>query len=124
MCYDFSTATKLLNVFGSLKREYDGDLWRLYLASRDGYDLEERLRALRKGIGDTTISIFLRDMRPIWVKANPPPTPLVRMGMEELGIQDLKLCAEQWGLSRVRLETSLFRLANDHLKNGKRCRVP
>lgn len=33
--YDFSTATKLLNVFGNLKKEYGADLWRLYNSSKD-----------------------------------------------------------------------------------------
>ncbi|MEM4246158.1 MAG: hypothetical protein QW390_02560, partial [Candidatus Bathyarchaeia archaeon] len=75
--YDFSTADKLLEVFGSLKRVYGGDLVRLHEAAEGPRDLEARLKALGKGIGEVTVSVFLRDMRPIWVKADPRPSPLV-----------------------------------------------
>jgi len=88
--YDFSTATKLLNVFGELKKRYKGSLTRLYESSKDSRDLERRLKALGKGIGDTTISIFLREMRSIWKKADPKPTPIVKLAMERLGIKILK----------------------------------
>lgn len=93
--YDFSTATKLLEVFGKLKRDYGSNLWNLYNTSKDGNDLERRLKALGKGIGDTTISIFLREMRKIWPKADPKPTPLVKMAMKRLGIDDLKTFAKE-----------------------------
>jgi hypothetical protein len=58
--YDFSTADKLLQIFGNLQREYGGKLTRLYEASSDSEDLERRLRTLGKGIGGVTVSIFLR----------------------------------------------------------------
>ena len=61
--YDFSTATKLLSVFGALKKNYDSDIWRIHDVSKDSQDLEKRLKALGKGIGDTTVSVFLRDLR-------------------------------------------------------------
>jgi hypothetical protein len=57
--YDFSTATKVLNVFGNLKKEYNGDLWQIYYAAQDSKEIEERLKNLGKGIGDVTVSIFL-----------------------------------------------------------------
>ena len=121
--YDFSTATKLLNVFGELKKRYKGSLTRLYESSKDSRDLERRLKALGKGIGDTTISIFLREMRSIWKKADPKPTPIVKLAMERLGIKDLKAFAEKRGLDLVRLETALLRLGKDYLKKGKRLGV-
>ena len=118
--YDFSTATKLLNVFGALKKDYSGDLWQLYNAARDSRDLEERLKSLGKGIGGVTVSIFLRDMRNIWIKADPKPTQLVQKAMEELGIEDLRLFSEQHRLNLVRLETALLRLEKDFIRRGRK----
>ncbi len=121
--YDFSTATKLLEVFGRLKKDYQSDLWRLYNASKDSVDLEKRLKALGKGIGDTTVAIFLRDMRSTWSKADPKPTPLVKMAMERLGIKSITELAQQRGLDPIGLETALLRLAKDFLKKGRRVEV-
>ena len=118
--YDFSTATKLLEVFGRLKSEYASDLWNLYDRSSDGSELEERLKGLGKGIGDTTVSIFLRDMRYVWPKARPNPSPLVRLAMEELDIDDLDKMAKRRGLDAVMLETALLRLGKDFLKKGRK----
>jgi len=106
--YDFKTADKLLEVFGNLQRLYGGDLNRLHEAAQSPEDLEAKLR-LGKGIGEVTVSIFLREMRPYWEKARPKPTPLVRETMEQLGISSLEETAENTGLDIVRLETALFR---------------
>lgn len=115
--YDFSTVDKLLEVFENLERFYDGDLNKLYERAKDGKDLEEKIKRLGKGIGNTTVSIFLRDMRVCWKKANPEPTPLVALAMKNLGIKDLKKFAR--GRSLVRLETALLRLAKDFCRKNK-----
>lgn len=117
--YDFSTATKLLQVFGTLKEEYRSNLWTLYNLSYDSDDLEVRLKTLGKGIGDTTVSIFLRDMREIWKKADPKPTVMVKTAMENLGIVNLKDFARTRNLNIIRLETALLRLAKDFLRKGR-----
>lgn len=117
--YDFSTATKLLEVFGNLEKTYGGDLNRLYDLASDGDDLERRLMALGKGIGPTTVSVFLRDLRPVWTKAHPQPSPLVRVAMLKLGIRDVESVAKRKGLDPVRLETALLRLGKDYLRRGK-----
>jgi len=116
--YDFSTATKLLNIAQGLMKMYGGDLNRLHEVALDSRDLEVRIMALGKGIGPATTSIFLRDMRVIWLKADPKPTPLVRQAQKSLGIKDLKLYARRSGLNLVRLETALLRLAKDFLRRG------
>ncbi len=121
--YDFSTATKLLEVFGAIRRDYESDLWNLYNVSKDGSELEKRLKALGKGIGDTTISIFLREMRKIWPKADPEPTPIVKMAMSRLEIDDLKTFAKERSLDLIRLETALLRLGKDFLKKGKEIEI-
>lgn len=117
--YDFSTATKLVEVFGNLQRSYGGDLNRLYAASTDAKDIEDRLVGLGKGIGATTVSVFLRDLRHVWTKARPEPSPLVRLGMRELGITDIERFAARRRLDPVRLETALLRLGKDYVRRGK-----
>lgn len=83
--YDFKTATKLLAVCAALLRDYSGDLDALHVAASDPRDLEVRLKALGKGIGDTTVAIFLRELRGIWSKAEPPLSPLALAAAQELG---------------------------------------
>jgi hypothetical protein len=121
--YDFSTADKLLEVFGNLEKWYDGDLDRLYEASKGGAEVEANLKRLGKGIGETTVSVFLRDMRHIWKKAEPKPTPLVAMALKRLRIADLEAYARKHRIDVVRLETALVRYSKDFLKKGKTIRV-
>jgi hypothetical protein len=117
--YDFSTATKLLETFGNLGKWYGGDLNRLHATARDSGDLEKRLTGLGKGIGPTTVSIFLREMRYAWPKADPEPSPLVKLAMNELGIKDIKHLAKRRHLDVVRLETALLRLGKDFVRRGR-----
>jgi hypothetical protein len=83
--YDYKTATKLLDVCTALERDYSGSLDRLHDAAADARDLENRIKALAKGIGDTTAGIFLRELRGIWAKADPPLSPLARSAAISLG---------------------------------------
>jgi len=121
--YDFSTATKLLDVAGRLMERYGGNLNRLHEVAADSRDLEARIVALGKGVGPTTASIFLRDMRTIWPKADPEPTPLVRQAQKSLGIKDLKSYAKRSKTDLVQLETALLRLAKNFLRQGLRSPV-
>jgi len=84
--YDFKTATKLLDVSRVLIHGYRGDLNILHSMAEDSKDLEERLVALGKGIGDLTVNIFLRELRGIWHKADPLPSELVIMAARNIGI--------------------------------------
>jgi hypothetical protein len=127
--YDFKTADKLLLVAKSLLDGYSGSLTRLHAVSSDPRDLEKRLKELGKGVGDITVSIFLRELRDIWQKADPFPTSLQILAGERLGILQKGLGAEEalerlkayWvknrvpGKSFVHFETALLRL-------GKECR--
>jgi len=121
--YDFSTATKLLDIAEKLMKRYGGNLNRLHEAAANSKDLEARIMALGKGLGPTTTSIFLRDMRETWAKADPEPTPLVRQAQKSLGIKDLKSYAKQSKIDLVQLETALLRLAKDFLREGLRSPV-
>lgn len=59
--YDFSTATKLLEICRELKTEY-GNLTRLFRQSKNKKDLARKLQEF-KGIGPVTAKIFLRDFK-------------------------------------------------------------
>ena len=74
--YDYKTATKLVDVCDALMRDYGGSLDALHDAAAGARDLENRLKSLGKGIGDTTVGIFLRELRGIWARADPPLSPL------------------------------------------------
>jgi len=130
--YDFKTADKLLEVMRNLKTNYDGSLRLLHEKAADSVDLEKRLKALGKGIGDVTISIFLRELRGIWSKVDPKPTPLVVLAAKDMGIirtespekasRELK---KFWsrnkveGKSFVNFETALLRMGKDMRKRKR-----
>lgn len=83
--YDFKTATKLLDISRTLIRQYSGDLNLLHGSAADAVDLEQRIKNLGKGIGDITVNIFLRELRGIWPKAEPPPSERVLVAAYALG---------------------------------------
>ena len=64
--YDFSTATKLLEVSTELIRRY-GTLTNLLAQARTPSELSRRLQEF-KHIGPVTARIFLREVRPIWYR--------------------------------------------------------
>jgi len=130
--YDFKTADKLLEVMRSLQKKYRGSLTILYNEASDEQDLEKRLKALGKGIGDVTVSIFLRELREVWEKANPKPTELVILAAKNLGIvkegttaDALRQLRDFWtknkveGKSYVNFETALLRLGKDFVRKGR-----
>jgi hypothetical protein len=103
--YDFKTATKLLDVSRALLEKYGGNLNGLHTIASDARDLERRLKALGKGIGDVTVNIFLRELRNIWPKAEPLPSELVLTAAKNLGLipkamadqrEALQLLKEKW----------------------------
>ena len=59
--YDFSTATKLLEISKELKEKY-GSLTSLLKSAKNEQDLLKKLQEF-KGIGPTTTNIFLRDLK-------------------------------------------------------------
>ena len=62
--YDFSTASKLLEVCGELKRRY-GTVSNLQAQSGTPAELSRRLQEF-KHIGPVTARIFLCEIRPVW----------------------------------------------------------
>ena len=131
--YDFKTADKLLEVMRNLTEKYGGSLAILSSEASDEQDLNKRLKELGKGIGDVTVSIFLRELRDVWDKANPEPTSLVVTAAEELGIirikktkDPLRQLKDFWsknriaGKSFINFETALLRLGKDSRRKRKR----
>jgi hypothetical protein len=132
--YDFKTADKLLLVMRNLHENYSGSLNRVHAQAVSPRDLEVRLRKLGKGIGDVTVGIFLRELRGIWKKADPNPTPLVVQAAEWCGIvkrsehaaRALTQLEDYWGAhkisgySYVNFETALLRLGKDYVRKGKK----
>ena len=130
--YDFRTSDKLLEVMSNLVTLYGGSLSSLHQLSLDSTDVEKRLKNLGKGIGDVTVSIFLRELRNLWEKANPRPTPLVVLAAKNLGIvkeeaseKALEALKEYWTKNKVvketfvNLETALLRLGKDFCRKKK-----
>lgn len=121
--YDYKTADKLLEVMKRLQTMYGGSLNILHEKATDSKDLEGLLKGLGKGIGDVTVGIFLRELRELWSKANPNPTPLVICAARELGIvaeedspeRALEKLKDFWrqnriaGKSFIHFETALLR---------------
>ena len=128
--YDFSTATKLLEIMEDLKKYYDGDLNRLYQKARDEEELENLLKSLGKGIGDVTVNIFLRELRNVWPKARPKVSTHVELAAQRLGFvkqgeEPLKTLEKIWLLNKIPgrdfcdFEAALLRLGKDFCKKRK-----
>ena len=100
--YDYKTATKLLAVCDALMRDYGGSLDALHDTAVDPRDLESRIKALGKGIGDTTVDIFLRELRGIWVRAEPPLSPLAVSAATALGYLRPGMLDPERALARLR----------------------
>jgi hypothetical protein len=132
--YDFKTADKLLAVTKNLMEKYGGSLNLIHTQASDKGNLEDRLKALGKGIGPVTVSIFLRELRDIWKKADPKPTDLEVLGARELEILNTDLTAEEtskelkvfWkknkihGRDFVNFETALLRIGKDCRRKMKK----
>ncbi len=97
--YDFSTATNLLAIMKTLKEKY-GNLEKLHAAAKDSADLESRLREFR-GVGPVCVNIFLRELRGIWKKADPKPSPIALATAQKIGLARNEV--EQYESQLVRL---------------------
>lgn len=132
--YDFSTADRLLLLSSELLRSYGGDLNRLHELAKGPEELERKLKEF-KGVGEVTANIFLRELRGIWPKANPPLRPPAVEAARNLGLtrsKDGKGALEEllklWRRRRaprgefVSLETALLRLGRRYCLKS-RCGV-
>lgn len=104
--YDNRKVDQILRACHTLNGEYGGRVGGLDEAAVDAADLEARLRAIY-GVGPVTANIFLRELRPVWPKADPAPLPVVADLAAVVGI-DLA-AYERKSLGFCRLEAGLLR---------------
>jgi len=104
--YDYSTASNLLLLAENLLNKY-GSLENLYNRAVNSKDLEARLMEF-KGVGPVCVNIFLRELRGIWEKAQPTPSPIAVKMAGLLGVKDF-----------VKYEAALVRLNLEYCKRNK-----
>lgn len=111
--YDFSTATSLIGIAKKLKEKYV-NLERLHTESSSPNDLENRLREFR-GVGPVGVNIFLRELRGIWEKAKPAPSPIAVGTAQRIGLNPEEV---------ERFESQLVRLNLEYCKKRKSSECP
>lgn len=104
--YDNQRTRQILRDCETLIRDYGGSLRRLHEEAADARDLEARLERFY-GVGPVTANIFLRELRPVWAKADPPPLPAVRELARQAGVRLQAL--DRKSLEFCRLEAGLIR---------------
>jgi endonuclease III len=111
--YNFSTATKLLEIAKTLKEKY-GSFSRLHAESSGPSELEKSLQEF-KGIGPLGVNIFLRELRGVWEKAKPTPSPMAVLTAQRIGldVEDVE-----------RYESQLVRLNLEYCKNHRTLECP
>lgn len=103
--YDGRKSTQILRDCEMLLQCYRGSLKRLHRTAKDSADLERRVSSFY-GVGPVTTNIFLRELRPVWSKADPDPLPVVREQARRAGI-DLASYGHHT-LSFARIEAGLI----------------
>jgi endonuclease III len=116
--YDFSTATNLLGIAKTLKEKY-GNLERLHAESSSPSDLENRLQEF-KGVGPVGVNIFLRELRGIWEKAKPNPSPMAVVTAQRIGLDPADVERYESQLVRLNLEYCKKRRSSE-CPLGKNC---
>jgi hypothetical protein len=84
--YDGRKSTQILTDCGKLVTEYNGSLTKVHDTATDGRDLEQKLLAFY-GVGNVTVNIFLRELRPYWKKADPEPLHMVKELAKKWGVR-------------------------------------
>ncbi len=115
--YDFSTASKLLDIMNTLKQKY-GSLENLYRQAADAKDVERCLQEF-KGVGPVTVQIFLRELRGQW-KIQPAISKIAQSTARNLDI-DLGEFEEQ---RLARIETALVKLGLGYCKKQQCSECP
>jgi hypothetical protein len=105
--YDEKTSTQILRNCSMILSKYDGSLNHLHEEASNSRDLEKRLKDFY-GVGPITANIFLRELRPYWIKSNPEPLPIVWKIASKSGFGLTKF---DWKSEAfVRIEAGLIRL--------------
>jgi hypothetical protein len=124
--YDGITSRKVKQAAARLIEMYAGDLNRLHAAAQDTQDLEARLQDFW-GVGPTTCGIFLRELRGVWPRANPPLGSLARLAADHLSIDDPAAFWEKHavdGYDFRHFEAALTRLGKNFCRRGRCQKAP
>jgi endonuclease III len=136
--YDDRTALRLKNIALVLRDDYGNDLNELHFAAANERDLEKKLRNLGDGIHNSSVHIFLRELRGLWEKAEPflPNAALFaakNLGLTNslstsLALEELKSICEEGGVKKIllpNLEIALTKLGKEYCckKNCTACPV-
>ena len=104
--YDGRKSSQILRNCEMLLKQYGGSLTTLHELAEDAQDLESRLLDFY-GVGPVTVNIFLRELRPHWVKADPKPLPIVTELAAQVGL-DLD-AFDRKTVAFARIEAGLIR---------------
>jgi hypothetical protein len=104
--YDGRKSTQVLRDCETLLKDHGGSLQHLHESALGPRELEDRLLAFY-GVGPVTVNIFLRELRPFWVKADPDPLPVVEKLAKKLKININR--HKRKSLLFVRVEAGLIR---------------
>ena len=113
--YDGRKSTQILRDCEKLLAEYGGSLNRLHRRAADPADLEARIQAFY-GVGPVTCNIFLRELRPVWARADPEPLDVVVRRAAGLGIDLGRYERKSWTFCRV--EAGLIRMRRGHRRRA------
>ena len=128
--YDFSTASRLLALAGTVIERHHGRISSVAEATDDPAEIEATLDQL-PGWGPTTVRLFLRELRGVWPGARPPCDKRARWAAEHLGLGQpegdarglawLEALAALAGGDPRDLESALVRLALAHGRRRAPC---
>ena len=115
--HDGVAASNVLEICNTLQEYYQGSLSQLHESAENAEDLEFRMTSLR-GIDPDTANIFLRELRPIWAKADPAPLPVVVEMAKKYKIDLAGMDRKHPDFTRV--EAALIRLKRTRSKRTTR----
>ena len=124
--YDGITSRKVQEAARKVAQEYAGDLSQLHDRAKDPADLMGRLMEFR-GVGSVTAGIFLRELRGLWAKADPPLGALALLAAAHLGLRDVRRFWERHavpGYDFRHFEVALTRVGKDFCRRGRCERAP
>lgn len=104
--YDGRKSSQILRNCEMLLKQYGGSLTALHELAEDDQGLESRLLDFY-GVGPVTVNIFLRELRPHWVKADPKPLSIVTELAAQIGL-DLD-AFDRKTVAFARIEAGLIR---------------
>lgn len=115
--YDGIAATNVMDICNTLQNYYQGSLTQLHDTAANAEDLEGRLTAMH-GMEPDAANIFLRELRPVWTKADPEPLPVVMEMAKKYKLDLSSLNRKDPDFARI--ESALIRLKRTRSKRTRR----